>query len=341
MKVGILTGGGDAPGLNGIISASTQVLLKNGIEVIGIRDGFEGVFKGETVALTQNLISGIHKSAGTILGTSNRGAINGREQEFLKKFKSLKLQALIVAGGDGTFRALHPLRNEIAICGVPKTIDNDLSGTEITFGFDTASSVVADAVNDLRATAEAHQRILFVETMGRNAGWIALGGGLAARADAILIPERPIPFSKFLKFLSSRRKSKRSFVCVVSEGAFVQGEKPKVALRVKGSPEEIRFGGIAESLARKCEAALDWESRHIVLGHLQRSRSPTATDCFLTLGMGVAAAEMVLEKDFGRAAVYRNGRVVRAPLEDLMGPTRRIDLNHHWIQWAQKLGIYI
>ena len=170
MRIGILTGGGDAPGLNGIIEASCRTLLKAGHQMIGIRDGFEGVFENQTLPIQLSQLEGIHHEAGTLLGTSNRCGTAGREEEFLKKFKKLKLDGLIVAGGDGTFAGLKAFNNEIKMIGAPKTIDNDLSGTEVTFGYDTACSVVATAVDDLRATANAHRRIIIVETMGRTAG---------------------------------------------------------------------------------------------------------------------------------------------------------------------------
>ena len=175
MRVGILTGGGDAPGLNGIIEATTKTLLQQGHEVVGIHDGFLGVFEKRTKLLTKEDVEGIHAEAGTILGTTNRCGTEGREEEFLEKYAELKLDGLVVAGGDGTFRGLQKFGDKIKILGAPKTIDNDLSGTEITFGFDTACSVVAEAVDALRATANAHGRIVVVEAMGRTAGWMALG----------------------------------------------------------------------------------------------------------------------------------------------------------------------
>lgn len=190
-RIGIMTGGGDAPGLNGIIEASCRTLLRLGHQVIGIQDGFEGIFNQKTVSLTESFLEGVHSSAGTVLGTSNKSTTKGREQEFLQNLKALRLDGLIACGGDGTFSALKRFESEVPLIGVPKTIDNDLSGTDITFGFDTACTVVAESVDALRATAEAHRRVMIVEAMGRTAGWLALGGGLAGYADVILIPERP------------------------------------------------------------------------------------------------------------------------------------------------------
>lgn len=340
-RIAILTGGGDAPGLNGIIESTTKTLLNFKYEVIGICDGFEGVFESRTRRLYRGDVDGIHAFAGTILGTSNRCGTEGREKEFIEKFRKLQVDGLVVAGGDGTFRGLQAFRNEIPLYGIPKTIDNDLSGTDITFGYDTACATVADAVNSLRTTANAHRRIIFVETMGRTAGWIALGGGLASYADAILIPERPFDPDQLLNFVKSKQSGQRSFICVVAEGAHAKSESAQVAFEVLGSPQKERYGGIAEYLARTMEKPLNWDARHVVLGHLQRSHNPTTTDRFLTLAMGVEAARMVMEKDSGKAAVYIDGQVTRSPIENLMREPRLVDPEHRWVHLAQTLGIFI
>lgn len=342
-RIGIMTGGGDAPGLNGIIEASSRSLLAQGYQVIGICDGFEGVFGGVTRELNVQSIAGAHNAAGTLLGTSNKSGTAGREAEFMEKYRKLNLEGLIVAGGDGTFAGLKRIGGGgLKLIGVPKTIDNDLAGTEVTFGFDTACSVVAEAVDSLRASADSHRRVLLVETMGRTAGWLALGGGLAGYADAILIPERPFSRLGLLTYLRGKLSSgQRGVVIAVAEGAFAENESPLVALTVKGSPQAERYGGIAESLARWIEAEIGWESRHVVLGHLQRSRPPTVTDRFLTLSMGVEVAQMVQQGAWGQAVVYRGGSVTRAPLEDLMQPARLVNPEHRWVKLAQALGIFI
>ena len=328
MKFAIMTGGGDAPGLNGIIEACSRALLKSGHEVLGICDGFEGLFEGRTRKLLLPALEGLHSLAGTYLGTSNKSSVIGREQELIAQFQALGVDAMIVAGGDGTFSALSRLGGAVPILGVPKTIDNDLSGTEITFGYDTACSVVADAVDALRATASAHHRVLLVETMGRTAGWIALGGGLASYADVILLPEMPFSREKLLEFIRFKRNQGQSHLMIaVAEGACAQGEEP--------------CGGIAEKLCRWIEREVGWESRHVVLGHLQRASHPTTTDRFLTLAMGVEVARLANERGWGHAVVYRNGQVVRAPITDLMGPTRLVSPDHRWIQLARALGIFI
>ena len=341
MKVAIMTGGGDAPGLNGIIEASSRCLLRAGHQVIGIQDGFEGVFGGRTRSITLKDIEGIHSHAGTYLGTSNKSGTAGREEEFLAQYRKLGVEGIIVAGGDGTFSGLQKL-GSVPMIGVPKTIDNDLPGTDVTFGYDTACSVVAESVDALRATADAHRRIMIVEVMGRTAGWIALGGGLASYADLILLPERPFSRQAVIDTIKLKQlEGKRGLLMVVSEGAHAKGEDPTVAFRVEGSPQAERFGGIAERLARWIEKETSWECRHTVLGHLQRARHPTTTDRFLTLSMGVEVAQMVMDRAWGQAVVYREGRIKRAPITDLQGPCKLVPADHRWVKLAQAVGIFI
>jgi 6-phosphofructokinase 1 len=341
-RFGILTGGGDAPGLNGIIEAVSMTLLRAGFEIVGICDGFEGIFDRRHKFITAHDVVGLHAQAGTFLGTSNKSRVEGREAEFMERFRELSLEGLIVGGGDGTFAALSSLGADFPLIGVPKTIDNDLSGTDITFGFDTACSVVAQAVDALRATAEAHRRIMVVEAMGRTAGWIALGGGLASYADAILIPERPFEKHALLDYVRAKQKEKRrGLVLVASESATAVNETPEVAFRVKDAVQQERFGGVALKLSRWLEAETGWESRHVVLGHLQRSASPTTTDRFLTLSMGVEAARMAIEGAWGQAVAYREGRVTRVPLAALQGPARRVPPDHRWVKHAQAVGLFI
>jgi 6-phosphofructokinase len=342
LKLAMMTGGGDAPGLNGIIESCSKALLGMGHEVIGICDGFEGIFEGRTKPILPHEIEGIHSEAGTYLGTSNKSSVVGREEEFKAKFKKIGADAMIVAGGDGTFTALARLGADVPILGVPKTIDNDLSGTEITFGYDTACSVVAQSVDALRATAKAHARVLIVEAMGRTAGWIALGGGLSSYADVILLPELPFSREKLIEFIRTKHQlGRRHLMIVVSEGASARGEDPTVAFSVTGAPQTERYGGIAERLARWIEKEAGWESRHVVLGHLQRASYPTTTDRFLTLAMGVEVAKLADERAWGQAVVYRQGRVMRAPISDLQGPPRLVDPKHRWIELARSLGIFI
>jgi 6-phosphofructokinase len=342
LKLAIMTGGGDAPGLNGIIESCSKTMISQGHEVIGICDGFEGIFENRTKKITAADLEGIHSEAGTYLGTSNKSSVIGREEEFKAQFRKIGADAMIVAGGDGTFSALARLGASVPILGVPKTIDNDLSGTEITFGYDTACSVVAQAVDALRSTASAHHRVLIVETMGRTAGWIALGGGLSSYADVILLPELPFSKAKLVDFIRAKQaQGQRHLMVVVSEGAFAEGEDPSIAFNVPGAPQTERYGGIAERLARWIEKELSWESRHVVLGHLQRASHPTTTDRFLTLSMGVEIARLANERAWGQAVVYRNGRILRAPITDLQGPPRLVDPKHRWIDLARALGVFI
>lgn len=341
-RVGLLTGGGDAPGLNGIIESSVRALNQMGWSVLGIKDGFEGIFNLQTIELTSELVFGRHTEAGSFLGASNKSKIEGREKEFLEKFNKLGIDGLIAAGGDGTFDGLRRVSSGLKIIGVPKTIDNDLAGTEITFGYDTACAVVAEAADALRATAHAHRRVIVIETMGRTSGWIALGGGLTSLADVILIPERPFDRTELKEFIIKKQKlGIRGLIFVVSEGAYAKNENVSIAFEVKDSPQKERFGGFSEKLARWIDAETGWEARHVVLGHLQRSHHPTTTDRFLTMSMGVEIARMVFEDVWNQAVVYRNGRVGRAPIEDLMKPPKLVPSEHRWVQAAHALGIFI
>ncbi len=341
MNIGIMTGGGDAPGLNGIIESATRTLIGNGHSVLGILDGFDGVFSGRTRDIRWADVMGIHADAGTFLGTSSRTKTEGRAAEFQAQFAKLKLDGLIAAGGDGTFIGLQKISPNLPLIGVPKTIDNDLQGTEITFGYDTACTVVADAVDALRKTADAHRRVMVVETMGRTAGWIALGGGLASYADAVLVPERPFSRDALKTYLNRRRaEGVRGLVVVISEAAKAAGED-SVFTEVNGAVHAIRYGGVAERLARWIESNTEWEARHVVLGHLQRSRAPTTTDRFLTAAVGIKAANLAMERKWGTAVVYRGGRILEAPISDIQGPPRMIDPEHRWVKHCQSLGIFI
>jgi 6-phosphofructokinase 1 len=341
MRIGIMTGGGDAPGLNGIIEAASRVLLRHGAEVVGILDGFEGIFANRTKAITLDGIEGIHAHAGTYLGTSNKSKLSGRAEEFQAAFARLKLDGLIAAGGDGTFKGIRELAPNVKVIGVPKTIDNDLQGTEITFGFDTACTVVSEAVDSLRATAEAHHRVMVIETMGRTAGWIALGGGLSSYADVILIPERPFSREKLARFLSDAHAAgKPGMVVVVSEAAKATGEDA-IFTESSNHSTGIRFGGIGERLARWIEQNSPWEARHVVLGHLQRAHYPTTTDRFLTASMGAKAATLALSHQWNRAVVYREGMVMDAPITDIQGEPREVDPAHRWVRLCEALGIFI
>lgn len=340
MRIGLLTGGGDAPGLNGVIESASRTLLLNKVEVVGVCDGFEGIFNQQSFPITWRNIQGIHSQAGTFIGTSNKSGITGKEKEFLKKYKQMNLDGLVVAGGDGTFRSLQGVRDKIKIIGVPKTIDNDLSGTDATFGFDTACSVVCDAVDSLRATALAHKRVIVVEVMGRTAGWIAIGGGIASYADAIFIPEVGFHSARFKAFLEKKKKTERGLVIVVAEGVSIDG--PITRKKDKsGVSEVVQDYGVGYRLSKWIEKEVGWESRAVVLGHLQRSRTPTTTDRFLTTAMGIKAAQLVLTNKWGSAVVFREGKIASCPVEELMGPPRLVDKDHRWVQMAKSIGIFV
>lgn len=341
MKFGLMTGGGDAPGLNGILEAVSKNLLLNGHEVLGIQDGFEGVFYDKTRPVTLESVEGLHAESGTFLGTSNKCGTEGREAEFLEKYKALNLDGIIVAGGDGTFAGLQELKDDVNLIGVPKTIDNDLAGTDVTFGYDTACSVVSSAVDSLRASADAHRRCMVVEAMGRTAGWIALGGGMASYADMIFVPERPYNPERVLEFVREKQKTKRGLVIVMAEGAKPEGGSMHVNFKVEGAPQEERLGGVSSVFAKWLEENTGWESRPVILGHLQRSQPPTPTDRFLTLAMGVLAAKLAQEQKWGTAVAFRGGKVQPAPMTDLMAPPRIIKDDDRWVKMAQAVGIYI
>ncbi|GAB4009814.1 MAG: ATP-dependent 6-phosphofructokinase [Bdellovibrio sp.] len=341
MKIGLLTGGGDAPGLNGIIEAVTKTLLHHGHDVVGLCDGFEGVFNQNIKQLNLKDVEGLHAMAGTLLGTSNKTGTKGREDEFRSQLKKLRLDVLIAAGGDGTFRGLSDFSQDIPLIGVPKTIDNDLPGTDVTFGFDTACTVVQEAIESLKATADAHRRIFFVETMGRTAGWIALRGGLTGYADLILLPEFPIQIKQLITVVKEKLKKSRGLVICVAEGAHISGEKVLVQKIVEGSPQAERYGGIAHHLATLVEQETSEECRHVVLGHLQRSRFPTTADRMLTLSMGVEAARMAIEKDFNKAVVTLDGKIKRVPIETFFAPVKEVQAQHEWVQLARELEMMI
>ena len=342
MRIGILTGGGDAPGLNGIIESTCKILLKAGVEVIGILDGFEGIFQGKTKSIHWGNLEGLHSQAGTYLGTSNKSKIEGREELFQKQFDLLKLDGMIVAGGDGTFLSLKKLSPNAKIIGVPKTIDNDLQGTEQAFGYDTACTVVAESVDALRATAEAHNRVMVVETMGRSAGWIALGAGLASYADAILIPERPYSRAKLKEFLADKKNSgRKGLILVIAESARALDAEESVIGKREGGTDTKRYGGVGERLSSWISENTEWESRHVVLGPLQRSRSPTVFDRMLTQNLGELAAELALKGSFDVAVVYRDGKCEVVPIQAIQGEARTVPIDHPLVSRAEKLGIFL
>lgn len=331
MRIGILTGGGDAPGLNGVIKACSYPLLQKGVELIGICDAFEGVFENRTLKIEKKLLQDIHSQPGTILGSTSDFSITHRPDEFFDHYKKLKLDGLIVLGGDGTFRQLKPLSKKIPLVGVPKTIDNDLPGTEVTFGFDTACTVVAESVESLKFTARSHNRWMIVETMGRDSGWIALASGIATYADAVLLPEFKYNQTDFFSFIKKRSRTQRGGVVIVAEGLANQLNKKSTESKTSA----------ALMIANSLEKELKLKSRVVVLGHLQRGGRPTVFDRLLTTQMGFEAAQLVLRKKWGYGVVYRSGKITTAPVTALMGESRFVDAKHSWLSLAQSEGLFV
>jgi phosphofructokinase-like protein len=351
-RVGILTGGGDAPGLNAVIRAVVRSATTAGIECVGIEDSFDGlIFPGRTRRLTIADVTGIHRFGGTILGTTNRGnpfAYPQRDSpgpvdhsaRAVDHFHALGLSALIVIGGDGTLAIAHDFHKlGIPIVGVPKTIDNDIVETSMTFGFDTAVAFATEAVDRLHATAQAHHRIMVVEVMGRYSGWIALYAALAGGADAALIPEIPFDLGRVAAHINARELlGARSSIVVVAEGAApIGGSRVLIAPTRPGQTE--RLGGIAERVSRDLEPLTDKESRHVVLGHLQRGGSPLAFDRVLATRFGSHAVDLVQRRRFGVMVALRSDRIVEVPLESVVGRARPVPLDSDVLQVARNLGM--
>jgi 6-phosphofructokinase 1 len=354
--IGITTGGGDCPGLNAVIRAVVKsAILKYGWNVIGVQDGFDGlIYPERSRPLTLNDVSGIMPRGGTILGTTNRGnpfkyktVKNGKEvlrdvsDKLLSNARAMGLDALIVVGGDGTQRiALDLQRKGLNIVGVPKTIDNDLSATEITFGFDTALHTATDAIDKIHTTAESHHRIMVVEVMGRDAGWIALHTAIAGGAEICLIPEIPYDVEKIMKRIHARYKKGRGFVNIV----IAEGAKPKAGgvtsqKGEKGS-EHVRLGGVAFQLSKQLkDAGCRAEIRETVLGHVVRGGSPVAFDRVLATLFGVKAFELVLEKKFGHMVNYKNNTIDFVTLEEATKSQSLVSKDSYLVKAAKGLSI--
>jgi phosphofructokinase-like protein len=331
-RLGILTGGGDCPGLNAVIRAVVKKCSKNGWEVLGILDGWKGLIEGNVTPLVERDISGILPKGGTILGTSRTNPFKNQKNvdSLLANIKKFKLDALIAIGGEDTLGvALKLFKLGVPVVGVPKTIDNDISGTDYTFGFDTAVSIVTDAIDRLHTTAESHHRIMVLEVMGRHAGWIATVSGIAGGADEILIPEIPFHIDDVCQNLKARHENGKKFsIVVVSEGA-----KPSNTDHFETLSEEkdefghIRLGGIGQRLAKEIEKRLGVETRFTVLGHVQRGGSPTAYDRVLATRYGVEAVELVREKQFGKMVALQGYKIVPVDLNESVTKLRTVDMD--------------
>lgn len=353
-RIAILTGGGDCPGINAVIRAvAKKAMLEHGMEVIGIKDGFEGLIHDRHRKLGPSEVSGLLTLGGTILGTSNtsnpyRYAVkNGNELIFkdvsktaVANLKSLGAEALVCIGGDGTLGIASRLMNDgVPIVGIPKTIDNDLRGTEVTFGFDTAVSIATEAIDRVHTTAQSHHRIMIVEVMGRRAGWIALYAGVAGGGDIILIPEIPYTLKAVRDKVQERKKrGKRFSIVVIAEGAKTQGGDVVVRKIVETSTDPVRLGGVGFVLGEQLEKMIGTETRTVVLGHLQRGGSPTAADRILATLLGAKAVEAVVAGEFGRMVAVRRGEITTVALETAAGGPRTVPRGHPLIAAARALG---
>ena len=352
-RIGISTGGGDAPALNAVIRAAVRTALSYGWEIYGILNGFAGLLdpKKYIKKLGEEDIRGILVRGGTILGTTNRGnpfalkkLINGKEVEvdksrvILRNFRKLKLDGIIAIGGDGTLSIANRISEMgIPVIGVPKTIDNDLSCTAITFGFDTAVSTATDALDRLHSTAESHKRVMVVEVMGRNAGWIALHSGVAGGADVILIPEIPFEMKYVTKKIEERYAANREFAIVVA----AEGATPKGGLqftKVK-SGGEVRLGGIGEWVAREIERRTGRETRSIVLGHLQRGGRPTTFDRLLATRFGAASVRFFKAGLTGQMVALNPPDIVGVPLSEAIRRIKLVPPTSDIILTARELGV--
>jgi phosphofructokinase-like protein len=336
MKIGILTGGGDCPGLNAVIRA----VVRKGIfhyqdQFVGFLEGWRGLTDDKSMDLNLDAVGGILPRGGTILRTSRTNPSKRPDgiDRCLTTLAKHKIEALIAIGGDDTLSVAEKLHEKsVNVVGVPKTIDNDLIGTDFTFGFDTACNVVCEAIDRLHTTAEAHNRVIVVEVMGRDAGWIALYSGIAGGADVILIPERPFDIEKVAESLRQRHERGRYFsIVVVAEGAkFSADTNPghgAPVLQDMGKDEfgHAKLGGIANILAREIEKRTGYETRATVLGHIQRGGSPSAFDRVLATRYGLGAIDMVHRSEFGRMAALRSNRIISIPLKEAIARNRTVD----------------
>ncbi len=334
MKIGILTGGGDCPGLNAVIRAIVRKSIQYGWENVGIENGWKGLLEIDTVPLDMEAVSGILQKGGTILGTSRTNPYKTKNGENIvfENVKKLGLDALVAIGGEDTLGVARNLTKAgLKVVGVPKTIDNDLNGTDYTFGFDTAVNIAMDAIDRIHTTAESHKRVMIVEVMGRHAGWIAMHSGIAAGADIILIPEREIKLEEITKVIKSRIDRGRKFsIIVVAEGAkFSKSDKDAGIFILQDEKLDafghVRLGGIANVLADTIEKETGIETRATILGHIQRGGSPTAYDRVLGTRFGVYAVCMIKEGKFGRMAALQGTQIVDISIDEAVSTIKTVD----------------
>jgi len=331
MRVGILSGGGDAPGINAVIRAVVRKGIQHySYEIVGIKDGWHGLLENEFLPLDLKSASGILPRGGSILGTSRTNPFKHEKgpEKIMKNAKETGIEVVVVIGGDDTLSVAYKMSELGLKCvGVPKTIDNDLAGTDYTFGFMTAVAIATEALDRIHTTAETHHRVMILEVMGRYTGWIALEAGLAGGADVILIPERPFDIDEVCEYIKCRQERGRNFsIIVVAEGA-----KPKGGVEIVYSESvdefgHIRLGGVGYHLGKEIEKCMDIETRVVVLGHLQRGGSPTAFDRILATRFGIAAMDLVREGKFGRMVAVKGNKMVSVPLKDVVGKRKTVDL---------------
>ncbi len=356
-RIAVLTGGGDAPGLNAVIRAVVKSALRRGWEVLGIRDGFEGLFqKGGIHPMQMDDVRGILQMGGTILGTSNRGdpyrfpekrdgggfVHVDRSEEVLRKIDTLSIDALVVIGGDGSLAIGHRLSGQgVPVVGIPKTIDNDVWGTDVTFGFNTACQTAMEAIDRLHDTAASHQRVMVIEVMGRDAGWIALKSGASGGGDVILIPEIPYDMDVICRRIADRSlRGARFSLVVVSEGAHPKGGDKIRQLSAAESPTGFeRLGGVGQVVADGIRKRLDIETRVTVLGYVQRGGSPTTRDRMLGTRFGAGAVEMIERGELGRMVSLRGEKIVSVPLEDVIGRPKLVDPDGQEVQAVEAIGV--
>jgi len=353
-RIGILTGGGDCPGLNAVIRAVAKAALDGGMEVLGIADGYLGLIENRIHPLRYNDVSGILTQGGTILGSCSRAnpaeyavpdgqggwVTRDVRDQVLEHYRLAGLDALVVIGGDGTMSgAAQLVARGLSVVGVPKTIDNDLWATEVTFGHDTAVQTAVDALDKVHTTASSHHRVMIVELMGRYAGWIALHAGVASGADVILIPEIPFHLKRVAdKCLQRRGVGKGFTIIAVGEGATPSGGERFVDHVVPESPDPIRLGGVAKYVAEQIEDTTGLDSRAIVLGHVQRGGTPTAYDRVLATRFGYHAFELLAAGRFGRMVVQQAGRIDSVPIVDVADKVRTVPTDFPLIRAARAVG---
>lgn len=355
MKLGVLTGGGDCPGLNAVIRSVVKKAINDyDMSIIGFRDGYEGMILNNYITLDRKSVSGILSLGGTILGTSNRAdpfnfpilqkdeyIYLDRSSELVTNYERLGLDAIIAIGGDGTMAASARVAEMgVNIVGVPKTIDNDLFGTDQTFGFDSAVVTATDAIDKIHTTAQSHHRVMIIEVMGRYAGWLAMASGLAGGGDIILIPEIEYDIEEICNKIKDRNRMGKNFsIVIVGEGAKPLGGEMVVKRRIENSPDTIRLGGISNQLATQIEALTHLECRVTILGHLVRGGSPTPYDRLLGTYFGCEAVRLASEKQYGRLVVLKGADIESIPLADVAGKIRKVPLDSPMVKSALSLGI--